>query len=261
MSLPDYHAWEATRSALHQAMQVLRSARLLSVSPQPNDAHYGMFPIPAGAATGPLNSGGTLSLDFARGMLIYERGGVETFTLGLRGRSQRSLFVEAFAGLRAAGLSGEPDRSKITHDEPLDFDPEQGAEFGGVMWRMALALMRFKARMSGAQSPLMLWAHGFDYSSLWFPGGMDERRDPHINVGFSPGTPDVGQPYFYLYAWPPPQGLREALPPGMIWMEGWSAPGGALPYALIARSEDPEGLAIDMLWDFFGAAAGALKAR
>lgn len=260
MSLPDYTTWTATRRALHQSMQVLRSARLLGSEPLPNDLHYSTLPTPQGATTGPLRNGGEVILDYRRLAIAIRRGDEEVATIPLAGHSQTSLFDAAFDALAAAGLEGDPARGKVTETEPFAVDAEQGAAFAEVQWRMFRALARAKARFLGPQTPIALWPHGFDLSTLWFVRGMDERRDPQINFGFSPGTPDVGQPYVYVTAWPAPDGLAERLPAGMEWHTAWSTPGGLLRYETFANGDDPETVVAEALIDAYRAASELLNA-
>ena len=85
MTLPDLSNWDNTRTALHQSMQVIRSTRLLGVSPMPNELEYSTIPNTSGATTGSLSFGGELRLDFTRTAIIYERDHAEVFTLGLQG--------------------------------------------------------------------------------------------------------------------------------------------------------------------------------
>ena len=112
----------------------------------------------------------------------------------------------------------DPDRKKVTETTPFQPDSDQAKTYAQVMWRMFGTLARLKAHMYGPQTPIALWPHGFDLSTIWFVDGMEERYDPHINFGFSPGTPDVGQPYFYFYAWPVPGGALGAGYP--LWPSG-----------------------------------------
>ena len=89
---------------------------------------------------------------------------------------------------------------------------------------------------------------------------MVESEDPQINFGFSPGTPDVGQPYFYFYAWPPPAGLQDRMPDIVDWHTGWHAPGGAIPYERFASAADPELLVLEALIEIYRVASEMLKA-
>jgi hypothetical protein len=115
--------------------------------------------------------------------------------------------------------------------------------------------------MFGPQTPIILWPHGFDQSTLWFVDGMDEHKDPQINVGFSPGTSDVGQPYFYFYAWPVPDRLPEKLPDAIWWNTAWSTPGGVLTYEKFANESDPDAFVTHVLDEVYQTASAMLKDR
>ena len=256
MSLPALTDWEATKNALHQAMQILRSVRLLGVDAMPNELHYGTLPVPTGASTGPLRFGGDLRLDYSRAAIIYEQNGVEVFRVELSGHSQTSLFDAVFAAFEAAGHKLEPTRSKITETAPFQLDHAQANTYAQVQQRMFGVLAALKARMYGPQTPIILWPHGFDLSTLWFVEGMDEHNDPHLNFGFSPGTADVGQPYFYFYAWPVPNSLNERLHPLLLWHTQWRTPGAILTYDKFAH--DPEALAVPILVESYRMASEML---
>lgn len=260
MTLPDLSNWDDTRNALHQSLQVLRAARLLGVEPLPNELEYSTIPTPTGASTGPLNFGGELRLDFVQAAVIYARDGAEVFRVALDGHSQTSLFDAVFAEFERVGHRLMPDRKKITETVPFALDKTQAATYAGVMWRMYGILARVKAHFYGPQTPLVLWPHGFDLSTVWFVDGMDEHRDPQMNFGFSPGTPDIGQPYFYFYAWPVPGGLPDRLPPLINWNSDWSTPGGFIRYDQFAGHDDPDTLVMDALVGAYNVASGMLKA-
>ncbi|PJF41706.1 MAG: hypothetical protein D6737_10495 [Chloroflexi bacterium] len=242
-SLPPLNNWESTRAALHQSLQPLRSTRLLGSEEQPNELHYSTWPTPYGATTGPLNFGGELKLDYGRGAVIYERDGAEVFGVTLQGKNQTSLFDAVFAEFEKAGHEFEPNRSKVTETTPYDFNPSLAKDYAEAQWRVYTAMARFKATVFGAQSPIVLWPHGFDLSTLWFPAGVDEHKDPQMNFGFSPGTPD--RPYLYFYAWPHPAELPEAeterppLPYNGQWVT-WSGPGAMFMYDDFVNEANPE---------------------
>ena len=259
MSLPNLSNWDNTRTALHQAMQPLRAARLLGSPPLPNYLHHSAFPTPTGATTGPLSFGGALHLDYTRAAIIYENAGSDVFVVELSGHNQTSLFDAVFAAFASAGHNFTPNRSEVKHTTPFDLNREQVAAYADVQFRMFLTLARLKAQMYGPQSPIALWPHGFDLSTLWFVDGMDEHKDPHINFGFSPGTPDVGQPYLYVYAWPLPAGLSDQIKPPFQWHTAWSTPGAVLTYDRLVNESDPETFAVDLLVDIYHHAADLLK--
>ena len=259
MSLPALSNWDDTKTALHQAMQVLRSTRLLGVDSMPNDLHYSTLPTRTGASTGPLRFGGVLRLDYASGAIVYEREEQEVFVVELKGQNQTSLFDDVFSEFEKAGHTLAPNRDKITETAPFKLDLDQARTYATVQRRMFQVLAEVKSHMFGAQTPLVLWPHGFDLSTIWFAEGMDEHNDPQINFGFSPGTPDVGQPYFYFYAWPLPDGLSDQLRPTLEWNTDWGTPGAVLAYDKFASEADPEAVATDILIQSYHTASSLVK--
>lgn len=252
--LPALSNWDDTRTTLHQSLQVLRSTRLLGVDPMPNSLEYGTLPTSYGATTGPLNFGGELQLDFTRGAIIYQKGGTEVFTVPLEGHNQTSLFDTVFEEFDRAGHEFQPDRGKITNTTPFRFNLETAQLYAGVMWRIYTALARFRGRVLGWLTPITLWPHGFDLSFLWFSSGKEESKDPHVNFGFSPFTPDVGQPYLYFYAYPVISGIENKVPSPMRWHTAWATPGGVLEYDKFAGQSDPEAMVEQILLEVYRAA-------
>jgi hypothetical protein len=261
MSLPDLSNWDDTKTALHQSMQVLRSTRLLGVNPLPSELEYSTIPTQTGATTGTLNFGGELRLDYLRAAVAYEKDEAEVFAVELNGHNQTSLFDAVFAAFAEAGLKLEPNRKKVTETTPFTIDLDKAKDYAALQWRMVNVLARVKAQMYGAQTPIALWPHGFDVSTLWFAQGMDEHKDPQLNMGFSPGTADVGQPYVYFYAWPVPDGLPDKLPANVTWNTSWSTPGGIIPYDQFANADDPESLLVATLVEVYHTASTLLKAN
>lgn len=255
----DCEAWQTTKDALHAAKQVLRSTRLLGVTELPNELHYGALPERRGATTGPLQFGGELRLDYGRAEVVYENEGVEVFAVPLEGHTQTTLFDAVFEAFTDAGHALEPNRSKVVGSTPLAPDKKMAADYATVQWRMYEALARAKGRLLGSQTPIILWPHGFDLSSIWFPAGTNEMADPHVNIGFSPGTEDIGEPYVYFYAWPSPEGLPDVLPTGWEWQTEWGTPGGVMRYSTFADLPDPESTVATALSEVYRVVAPMLS--
>ena len=259
MRLPNLSDWEDTRNSLHQALRILSVTRVVDIDPLPNELQYSTIPTATGATTGVLKSGGELSLDFVQATIMYRRDGTDIFSVDLQGHNQKSLAETVFIEFDNVGITITPNWSKVEATTPFGVDKDQAQAFSEMMWRMLTSLARLKGRLYGGQTPLVLWAHGFDLSTLWFLDGMDEQQDPHINFGFSPGTSDVGQPYTYCYAWPVPEGLENRLPANVIWNAAWSTPGCILPYDRFATEDNPEGIVTDTLLEVYRVASEMMK--
>ncbi|MAS34849.1 MAG: hypothetical protein CL610_12635 [Anaerolineaceae bacterium] len=259
MTLPGYADWKDAKTALHAASQILNAVRVASLDPLPNALRHSLRPIPAGATTGPLKAGGSLTLDYLQGAIIYAHDGTDSMPVALNGNSQQSLFNTIVAAMTQTGHQLEPDRAKITSDEPFNLDLTQAQLYAEVQWRMFQMLAVVKASMYGPQHPLVLWPHGFDLSVLWFADGMDEGADLHLNIGFSPGTPDIGQPYVYFYAQPEVEDLRTHIPRQFQWITGWHAPGGYITYDQFATEREPETMLAELLIEVYRTASGMIR--
>lgn len=259
MSLPALGNWDSTRSALRQGLRVVQAVRGSAIAPLPNALHYSLIPLPSGATSGPLPDGGELRLDYGATAIVYRRQEAEVFRVPLAGHDQPGLLDAVVSALAAAGAPADPAQDKIAGAGELVADGRKAAVYAEIQWRMHAVLARVKSHILGYQTPVALWPHGFDLSTLWFASGTDEGVDPHVNLGFSPGTPDIGEPYCYLYAWPAVDALATSLPPGMRWQKGWSTPGAVLPFDEFASAADPEGIAHDALSATFETAAHLLS--
>jgi hypothetical protein len=261
MSLPKLQEWQRTKQVLHDALQIVLRASLIDRDPQPNDLQYSTVPTHFGATSGELTFGGVLELHYVSGDLVYRRDGEPVFAVDINGKSQTEVFDHVFKAFAEAGLDLDPTRDKITGLAPFVLDLDQASGYAALQWHMYMTLSMLKGRLYGPQTPVALWPHGFDLSTLWFPGAMDEQNEPHINFGFSPGTPDVGQPYVYFYTWPVPDQLPDGLPEMMTWNTAWSTPGGLLEYEKFRDERQPELVVVELLTDIYQLVAPLLTSR
>ena len=94
-----------------------------------------------------------------------------------------------------------------------------------------------------------------DLAMNWFSGllvpGIDpsdqESADEQMNFGFVTGDGSAPDAYFYVTAYPAPDGWTDlTLPEGAYWQtEAWT--GAILPYAVLAASERPDALLLAYL--------------
>ena len=95
----------------------------------------------------------------------------------------------------------------ISHDSPIAIGGNLAVEYLAVLDATYTALARFRAKLCGHLSPIVLWPHHFDMAFLHFPGpGADERSDSHLAFGFAPFSDGFDRPYLYAYAWSPAAG-------------------------------------------------------
>lgn len=256
--------WRETLTSLHRAARVLATVHRLVREPLPNYLELALYVTPTGLATAGLPRGGQAVLDFVQPALIYTsaRGDAQTFPL--QGHSQATLFAAFFGALRMADLADvlpaggdvsqavlatlaargrrkTPALETLFDVTPLVIAPQVAADYALIVYRMFMALARFRARLSGLMTPLVMWAEHFDLSTLWFPGVQADEWEPHLNFGFAPYSPGIEAPYLYAYAYPYPAHFDPPhLPADAAWhTAGWT--GVTLPYAAIAAQADAEG--------------------
>lgn len=242
MSLPQLHDWDSTRIGLHRAAQVAAAIRKLMQPPLPNYAHLGLSVTRDGLESGRLPNGANVALNFRRPRLVFQAGQPAGWELPLAGYSQRTLAEAAQQALSASGSTSQIDLSGVSDMNPLEVDAGLASDYAAALFSIHTAIARVRARLLGSMSPMIVFPHGFDLSSLWFARGFEERSDPHINIGFSPGSPGLPRPYVYLYAHPIPAGWFDIrLPePAQWWRQGWN--GVVIDYDALVTIEDHEAL-------------------
>jgi len=210
MPLPDLFNWQPTRDSLHRASQVISAVRAEVTPPLPNAMRLSLNVIPEGLSTGPLAFGGDLALDFTDLSIAYRQPGEASARLSLKGHSQWSLVGAVMNLLAEEGHDLNLNRDTLADQSPLHFDAHAAEEYADALYSIFTAAARFRARLFGPQSPVVVWPHGFDLSFLWFAGaGSNEHQDKHMNFGFSPGSPGFERPYLYCYASPSPAALAD----------------------------------------------------
>jgi hypothetical protein len=257
--------WEATAHSLHKAAQIPGAIRLLVLDPVPNYLEWSLVIRPEGLSTGPLPFGGEVLLDFAQCAMLYRPATGEPSAVSLLGQSQASV-LEALlatmesqgqmlaapangrmprtdallAALEARGHVFTPKRADLADEAPLEIDPRLSADYSRVLYQIFTATARFRARLNGPMTAIVVWPEHFDLSFLWFASVQAIDRFPHMNFGFAPFSDDILRPYLYAYAYPMPDGFeRLRLPPlARRHTEGWK--GVVVPYDDLVRQSDPD---------------------
>lgn len=232
MTLPALDNWESTRDSLHQAALLLNAVKIANADAERNHLHHSLYVVADGLTTGKLRDGLWLSLHFGAGRLALRKGD-HMRELEAINTTQASLA----AAVVAQGASF--DQSRANGQAPLLTKPDLAAEYARALYRIYTATARFRATLYGLMTPIVLWPHHFDLSFLWFATLDDDENKPQLNFGFSPGS-GAERPYFYVTAYPRPDGLTDLqLPIPARWnTDGWI--GVRIEYDDIRNSPDPE---------------------
>lgn len=266
MPLPSLDPFMPTITALHRAAIVLAPLNSALKPHMPNAQHLPLSVYPYGLRSS-YPQGGSVVLHWQDGKLIYYRPNGYLLELPLSQHSQKSLFDALLKAMNEDELKdylatvdegsslAEKLLLKLTGDrekahehlkhyqseESLAIDTEVAKHYGDLLNRVYTGIARWRARMAGTMSPLILWPEHFDMSTLWFAGNEMDENKPHINIGFAPYTEGYfDKPYLYAYAYPYPQTFTMPLVEAPLHWEVKAYHGISLRYEDIARQEFPE---------------------
>jgi hypothetical protein len=243
--LPALENWKTTCDSLHHAAQALGEIRRSIVSPLPNALHLSLYFAPEGLTTGILPDGGEAVFDFGSESIHYHTPDDEEIVIFLDGHNQQTLLTALAEAIPAAQERLEPHR--LQDDTPFEIDSGLAGDYASALYAIFTAVARFRARLFGAMTPVVLWTHHFDLSFLWFATNTpDEHTQPHFNFGFAPFTGDeFPRPYLYSYMYPLPEGMtnddliKTELPMPIRWHHGsWT--GAILEYDELTQADNPE---------------------
>ena len=260
MALPSLSNWKATRDALHQVALIVGSIRVACVDPQPNDLHFSLDLTDSGFSTSTMRCGGALEFDLGSLKLRFSRCGAAVFTLSAQGHSQVSLAKALIAIFQDSGYSIAPAMKRITVSSALEIDAALSRDYLRTLNHVYSALARFRARLGGFMTPLVLWPHHFDMGFIWFPGGgSDEHADPQIAFGFAPFSDGLERPYLYAYAWSEASGYIQVpvSAPAQAITEGYTGLYAA--YDDLRKTGDFNAAVESMLLQFQGRASEQLR--
>lgn len=263
MTLPRLENWNETSFGLHRGALLLGALQRLTQPIQPAYLELGLQVVPNGLAAGQLPAGGRVALDINAGSLVYSPTSGAEVSFPLNNSSQAQVFAGLFGVLSqnelsgllpegedltqrvSAGIAARGDRYPAPRPETLwdgtriKLDAQTARSYLQVLHLVFTAVARFRARLRGLQTPLVVWPEHFDLSTLWFQGTAIDESQAHLNFGFAPFSEGLPNPYLYAYAYPYPQHYDPPpLPPGARWhTHGWT--GVVLPYDALAAQHDP----------------------
>jgi hypothetical protein len=222
-----------------------------------------------------------IDFDFIDHQLLIETSDGAVSTVQLEPRSVADLYQELFARLAELGfhLTIRTMPNEVATAIPFDKDNEHAsydAEYANRLWRALVQIDRvfkqFRARFIGKCSPVHFFWGSFDLAVTRFsgrrapehPGGVPNLPDwvareaySHevSSCGFWPGSDQMPEPVFYSYAYPEPEGFREAgvSPRGAVYSPEFKE--YVLPYEDVRKSASPDETLLEFLQTSYEAAA------
>jgi hypothetical protein len=243
--------WQATRDTVHSYAEVLGAVRGALSANQKHSGHRSLLAAAAGLTTTPIPSGPQtfeLLLDLAGHRLAISTSHGRAWEHRLRGQSQAAFLDEVTGALATLGINTNLDRNQYGHAAAGVYDVAAVERFWAALSQIDQVLKRFRGELRGETSPVQLWPHHMDLAMLWFsgrrvPGHETEKpalADEQMNFGFSTGAGGIPEPYFYITAYPLPDGLGATpAPAGAEWhTEGWQ--GAVMLYSKLVGAPDAE---------------------
>jgi hypothetical protein len=273
-----------TIATLHLASQLLGKLAVALLPWRNHGWHVTLRVHPRGLRTEPLHGAGgafELGLDLVDHEFTFADGNIVR-RLSLRSMSIALFYEGLIERLRAAG------HKVRLHDRPNELDPavpfaedrEPRAYDRDSASRLLEALLNadrvfreFRSGFLGKASPVHFFWGSFDLAVTRFsgrpaplhPGGIpnlpdDVTREAYSHevssAGFWPGgAGGGGEPFFYSYAYPAPEGFARAqVEPGAARFD--QALGEfVLPYKAVQTADDPDAALLAFLESTYGAAA------
>lgn len=286
-SLP-LEEWKDTYATLHMWTQVIGKIRF-TLSPWVNHSwHVTLYVTSRGLTTSPIPYGEKtfeIDFDFIENRLVIETSGGDVRSIELRPRSVADFYAEVMSTLRGLGFDIRIHTLPNEVQDPIPFekdaehksyDPEYANRFWRILVQTDRLFKEFRARFIGKCSPVHFFWGSFDMAVTRFsgrtapphPGGVPHLPDVVAreayshevsSCGFWPGGGPVPYPVFYSYAYPAPEGFKDAIvkPKGAFYSDGLGE--FLLPYDEVRSSERPDAALLDFLQSTYEAAANLAR--
>ena len=280
-----YPAWRDTAATLHLWTQIVGKVRL-ALSPWVNHGwQVPLYVTARGLGTSPIPFRSEIfemEFDFIAHRLFVRASwgaertiALEPQTVGDFHRRVMDLLDEIGVLVRIGDMPNEiADAVPFSRDRlHASYDPGAAHAFWRVLVQADRMLKLFRSGFLGKVSPVHFFWGSFDLAVTRFsgrraplhPGGVPGLPDAVAreayshevsSAGFWPGNDAFPQPAFYSYAYPQPEGFRNArVPPGAYFEQTLAE--FILPYDSVRTAADPDDLLLDFLSATYTAAADA----
>jgi hypothetical protein len=277
-----YDAWQPTCTTLHLWTQIVGKVRL-ALTPWVNHSWHATLYVTARGLTtsviphprGPFQ----IDLDFIDHNLLIHTDTGDQRQLPLTPRSVARFHSELLGELEGLGRpvrihgrpSEIPDAIPFAQDDiHKDYDAQAVHRFWRALVLVDRVFNQFRTGFIGKVSPVHLFWGAFDLAVTRFsgrtapphPGGFPGLPDSVTreayshevsSAGFWPGGGGMDEPAFFSYAYPEPEGFREASKGPGFYHEPLRE--YILPYEQVRTAEDPERTLLAFLQSTYDAAA------
>ncbi len=261
--------WQATRDTIQGYTQVVGKIRRAMTPHQRHWMHVNLRTAGLGLTTTPIPSGNIsfeLLLDFSGHQLVITTSQGGWAEVDFDGQSAREFCDETLAALEELRIEVSLEREQFSHQDGA-YDPDMVEDYWQALSQIDLVFKEFVGQLRGRKGPVSLWPHHLDLAVLWFTGRLipgknpddEEESDEQMNFGFSTGDGGIPDAYFYITAYPWPEGLETtALPSDARWqMEGWN--GAVMMYADLITADNPRQMLMNFLQTVHKAGAARMQ--
>ncbi len=286
-SLP-LEEWKDTYATLHMWTQIVGKIRF-ALSPWVNHSwHVTLYVTSRGLTTSPIpysEKTFQIDFDFIEHRLMIETSGGDVRSIELRPRPVADFYSEVMSTLHDLGFDIRIHTLPNEVADPVPFekdlqhasyDPDYANRFWRILVQTDRVFKEFRARFIGKCSPVHFFWGSFDMAVTRFsgrtapphPGGVPHLPDVVAreayshevsSCGFWPGGGPLPYPVFYSYAYPAPEGFKDApVKPSRAF---YSADLGEfiLPYDEVRKAGQPGEMLLDFLQSTYEAAANLAK--
>ncbi len=259
--------WQATRDTIQGYAQVIGKIRRAMTPHQRHWFHVCLRTAGLGLSTTPIRTGSLafeLLLDFTGHQLVISTSRGDWAEVDLDGQSAQEFCDEVLAALEEMGIDVELDSDQFSDEDGI-YDPDMVEDCWQAISQIDLVLKEFLGGVRGRKGPIVLWPHHFDLAGLWFSGRLvpdidpddEESADEQMNFGFSTGDSGIPDAYFYITAYPWPDGLEDIQVPSPARLHTEGFKGFVMMYADLITADNPR----ETLLNFFKTVQEAGAAR
>ena len=280
LSLDD---WQDTCTTLHLWTQIVGKIRLVQTPWINHSWHVPLYLTARGLTTGTIPYDDQIfqiDFDFFDHKLRIVTSAGQERTVALQPRTVADFYQAVMAALGELGVAVRihttpneiPDAIPFEQDDTHGvYDAEATQRFWQVLLQSDRVFREFRSHFCGKVSPVHFFWGSFDLAVTRFsgrsapphPGGVPNLPDDVAqeaycqevsSAGFWPGT-GLGYPAFYSYAYPTPEGFKDAAvqPEAAFFHEGLGE--FVLPYEAVREAADPDQALLGFLHSTYEAAA------
>ena len=256
----DYKEFSITRNTIQLYAQLLSAVKGKYVLHQKNWEEFSLKTYAKGFTTGPIpiqTKDGIEALDLNLNFVEHKLKlffGDKRDEIDLHQKNIKSFTEKFLKKISSYELKEFKPEEKFFAEDELIYDEKEVKKLWNTFRQIYFLFMQFRGSTLFETSNINFWAHHFDLALLIFSGKIIEGKDPEdwdnsreqMNFGFSSGDEGIGQPYFYITAYPFDEKLFEIeLPKFARWQtEGWK--GIVVELNNLSNLENPSSKLVDL---------------